>query len=120
MCNYIAPLVQNNSGLKKGLVVNVIIRDVRMIRNAKWGVKQGVTLLEFVFETQCDHIVVKKIPYSFDDNNEIHDIYEAATGKYLDVKRGFKVSEVLDKTIDATVDKYLHRGYEGTALIDFR
>ncbi len=73
MCNYIAPLVQNNSGLKKGSVANVIIRDVRIIRNAKWGTKQGVTLLEFIFETQCNHIVVKKIPYSFDDNNEIHD-----------------------------------------------
>ena len=81
MCKYIAPLVQNNSGLKKGSVANVIIRDVRIIRNAKWGTKQGVTLLEFIFETQCNHIVVKKIPYSFDDNNEIHDIYEAATGK---------------------------------------
>ena len=56
-------------------------------------------LLEFIFETQCNHIVVKKIPYSFDDNNEIHDIYEAATGKSFDVKRGFKVSEILDKTI---------------------
>ena len=44
MCKYIAPLVQNNSGLKKGSVANVIIRDVRIIRNAKWGTKQGVTL----------------------------------------------------------------------------
>ena len=120
MCKYIAPLVQNNSGLKKGSVANVIIRDVRIIRNAKWGTKQGVTLLEFIFETQCNHIVVKKIPYSFDDNNEIHDIYEAATGKSFDVKRGFKVSEILDKTIDATVDKYIYRCYEGTSIIDFR
>lgn len=60
MCKYIAPLVQNNSGLKKGSVANVIIRDVRIIRNAKWGTKQGVTLLEFIFETQCNHIVVKR------------------------------------------------------------
>ena len=30
MCKYIAPLVQNNSGLKKGSVANVIIRDVRI------------------------------------------------------------------------------------------
>ena len=29
MCKYIAPLVQNNSGLKKGSVANVIIRDSR-------------------------------------------------------------------------------------------
>ena len=36
------------------------------------------------------------------------------------VKRGLKVSEILDKTIDATVDKYIYRGYEGTTLIDFR
>lgn len=120
MCKYIAPLIQNNSGLKKGSVVNSTIRDIRIIRNAKWGSKQGVTLLELVFETHCNHIVVKKIPYSFDDSNEIHKIYEAATGKSFDVKRGFKVSDILDKTIEATVDKYLHKGYEGTTLVDFR
>lgn len=120
MCKYIQPLVQNNSGLKKGSAVNSIIRDIRIIRNAKWGSKQGVTFLELVFETQCNHIVVKKIPYSFDDSNEIHKIYEAATGKCLDVKRGFEVSEILDKTVKATVDKYLYRGYEGTTLVDFR
>lgn len=37
MCKYIQPLVQNNSGLKKGSTVNSIIRDIRIIRNAKWG-----------------------------------------------------------------------------------
>ena len=42
------------------------------------------------------------------------------TKESFDVKRGFKVSEILDKTIDATVDKYIYRGYEGTTLIDFR
>ncbi len=38
----------------------------------------------------------------------------------MNTKLGFKVSDILDKIIKATVDKYYHKGYEGSALIDFR
>lgn len=120
MCNYIAPLRQDNSNLKKGEDVKVKILDVRIIRNANWGSKRDVTLIEIVFETECNHIVVKKVPYSFEYTSDINLIYEAVTGDSIDDKKGFKLSEILDKTIEATVDKYLHRGYEGTTLIDFR
>ena len=49
MCKYIQPLVQNNSGLKKGSTVNSIIREMTITTNAQWGTKQVVTLLELVF-----------------------------------------------------------------------
>ena len=38
----------------------------------------------------------------------------------ISVYKKLSTEEILDKTIDATVDKYIYRGYDGTTLIDFR
>lgn len=116
----ITPIVQDNSILKNGEHKKLTIRDLRILTNEKWGAKIGVKLLELVFETECGRIIVKKVPYSFDPNSDISKIYEAATGKVIDVERGFDSSEIIGKSILSTVSKYESKGYVGTTVINFR
>lgn len=119
MSLYIPPLVQNNSDLKNGKKIRIIIKDIRILRNEKWGSKVGTTLLELVFESTCGRIIVKKVPYSFAYNSDISKIYESATGKVLNMEKGFDSDEIIGKLIVGTISKYEHKGYTGTTVIDF-
>lgn len=116
---YIAPIVQNNSILKEGQKIELIIKDLRILRNEKWGSKLGVTLLEIVFESICGRIIVKKLQYSFTYKSEINQIYEAVTGREIDGEKGFDSNEIIGKSISTIVSKYEYKGYRNTTVIDF-
>ena len=116
---HIAPLVQNNSILKKDQKIGLTIRDLRILRNEKWGSKIGVTLLEIVFESTCGRIIVKRLQYSFDYRSDISSMYRAVTGNEIDEEKGFDSSEIIGKSIIGTVSKYESKGYSGTTVKDF-
>ena len=84
---------------------------------------------EMIIENEADTYMYKYFFESKDSVLEIHEYYcsmDIASTEAMDNKNSIECSRGriykrnVDKTVKATVDKYLYRGYEGTTLVDFR
>lgn len=117
---YIAPQFQDNSELVEGDTVIAKILDIKLLSNQCWGGKKDVKVTEIIFKTKCGHIIVQKELHSISKISMLNRLYNAVTGKNIDIKCGFHTDEILNAYIEATVHKYQGNGFEGTTLIEFK
>lgn len=117
---YLAPKFQNNTDLREYTTVRAEVLDIKLLHNQKWGSDNNKTITEITFKTECGHIVVQKEVYSLGKATMLNRLYNTITGFDIDSSIGFHTDDILNTTIQASVNKYKGNGYEGTLLIDFQ